>query len=60
MMLDAALLLLVRKQSTEMTWELASETGAVCLKKVSNYSGHLKLKEETRRMSWKWFIKIFM
>ena len=50
----------MRKQSTEMTWELASETGAVCLKKVSSYSGHLKLKEETRRMSWKWFIKIFM
>ena len=48
------------KQSIETICELASETGEVAEKKTSIYFGHWKLKEDTKRISWKWFIRIFI
>jgi hypothetical protein len=43
----------VRKQSTEMIWVLASDTVEELAKKPSSCEGHLKLKLETKRISWK-------
>jgi len=39
------------KQSTETTYELASETGEVAEKNTSTYFGHWKLKDETSKIS---------
>ncbi len=56
----AVVLMSEKKQSIEnICWE-TWETGETEEKKLSTWAGHLKLKEDVRRRSCKWFIRILL